>query len=80
MYWLRDLCPECGETLHVSRFDTVFRMPDGAERLCFGLDGSLCGRCRQLYLAPELIGRLDVTDGRCTFAIESDVAVRERTR
>jgi hypothetical protein len=79
MYWLRDLCPECGETLLASRFDTVFRMPDESERLCFEVVASLCGSCRQLYLAPELIGILDVAEGRCIFAIESDVVLRERT-
>jgi hypothetical protein len=34
--------------------------------------------CQQLYLDPELIELLDVPEGRCTFAIETDqVLMRE---
>ncbi len=79
MYWLQDRCPVCSAMLVASRFDTVFRMPDESEELRFDLPASLCTECRQLYLAPELLEILDVTDGRCTFAIESDLALRERT-
>ena len=65
-------CPECDRRLINSRFDTSFRMSDGNERLCFGIPASLCQGCHQLYIDPDLIGLLDVGDGRCVFAIESD--------
>jgi hypothetical protein len=53
-------------------------MPDGSERLCFAIPASLCTDCHQLYLDPDLIDLLDIPDGRCVFAIESDVVLRER--
>jgi hypothetical protein len=65
-------CPVCTRSLISSRFDTTFRLPDGDERYFFGIPASLCEKCQQLYLDPDLIELLDVPDGRCTFAIESD--------
>ncbi|HLB44723.1 MAG TPA: hypothetical protein VJK49_04990 [Candidatus Limnocylindrales bacterium] len=65
-------CPVCSRSLISSRFDTTFRLPDGDERFFFGIPASLCEKCQQLYLDPDLIELLDVPDGRCTFAIESD--------
>jgi hypothetical protein len=65
-------CPVCSRSLISSRFDTTFRLPDGDERYFFGIPASLCDRCQQLFLDPDLIELLDVPDGRCTFAIESD--------
>ena len=65
-------CPVCSRSLISSRFDTTFRLPDGDERYFFGIPASLCEKCQQLYLDPDLIELLDVPDGRCTFAIESD--------
>jgi len=65
-------CPICSRSLISSRFDTTFRLPDGDERYFFGIPASLCEKCQQLYLDPDLIELLDVPDGRCTFAIESD--------
>ncbi len=53
-------------------------MPDKSERLCFGIPGGLCGECRQLYIDPDLIELLDLGDGRCVFAIETDAMVQER--
>ena len=35
-------CPACTRSLISSRFDTTFRLPDGDERLFFGLPASLC--------------------------------------
>ncbi|MCU0483533.1 MAG: hypothetical protein MUC54_04570 [Chloroflexi bacterium] len=61
-----------------SRFDTAFRLPDRSERLCFGVPGSLCRACHQLYLDPDLIGMLDLDRARCTFAIESDLVMQQR--
>ena len=78
MSWLRDACPQCSAQLIDSRFDTTFRLPDGEERLRFAIPASLCTRCHQLYLDPDLIDLLDIPDGRCVFAIESDREVRER--
>lgn len=65
-------CPVCSRSLISSRFDTTFRLPDGDERYFFGIPASLCEKCQQLYLDPDLIELLDVPDGRCTFAIETD--------
>lgn len=78
MTWLEDRCPQCQRALITSRFDTAFRMQDRTERLCFGIPAALCPDCQQLYLDPDLVEMLEVPDGRCTFAIESDVVVRER--
>jgi hypothetical protein len=61
-----------------SRFDTTFRLRDRTERLCFGIPGGLCQDCHQLYIDPELVGLLDLRQGRCVFAIESDHVVQER--
>jgi hypothetical protein len=47
------------------------------ERLCFGIPGGLCEDCHQLYIDPELIELLDLGEGRCVFAIESDVVLQE---
>jgi len=74
----RDRCPVCGRSLVSSRFDATFRMPDESERLCFAIPGGLCGDCHQLYIDPDLIELLDLPDGRCTFAIESDLVLQER--
>lgn len=74
----RDRCPACGRHLIRSRFDATFRMPDQTERLCFAIPGGLCDECHQLYIDPELIELLDLPDGRCTFAIESDLVLQER--
>jgi hypothetical protein len=71
-------CPVCSRSLISSRFDTTFRLADGRERFFFALPASLCEMCQQLYLDPELIELLDVPEGRCTFAIETDqVLMRE---
>lgn len=78
MSWLRDVCPQCSTQLIDSRFDTTFRLPDGEERLRFAVPASLCMSCHQLYLDPDLIDLLDIPDGRCVFAIETDREVRER--
>lgn len=72
MTWLRDHCPGCDRTLVESRFDATFRMPDATERLCFAIPAALCTGCHQLYLDPDLIDVLDVPEGRCVFAIETD--------
>jgi hypothetical protein len=64
--------------LVVTRFDTTFRMDDRSERLCFGVPGGLCSECQQLYIDPDLIDLLDLTGGRCVFAIESDLVLQER--
>jgi hypothetical protein len=78
MTWLRDDCPQCDRQLVNSRFDTTFRLPDGEERLCFAIPAALCADCHQLYLDPDLLEVLDIPDGRCVFAIESDTVVQER--
>jgi hypothetical protein len=65
----RDRCPACTRLLISTRFDATFRLPDQSERLCFGIPGGLCTDCHQL---------LDLSTGRCTFAIESDVVLQER--
>ncbi len=75
---LRDHCPECTRRLVTTRFDATFRLPDRTERLCFGIPGGLCEECHQLYLDPGLIDMLDLADGRCTFAIESDLVLQEQ--
>lgn len=74
----RERCPGCGRPLLSSRFDTSFRMADRTERLCFGVPGSLCPPCHQLYLDPDLIATLDLDRARCTFAIESDLVLQQR--
>jgi hypothetical protein len=78
MSQLRDTCPQCDRSIIDSRFDATFRMPDGEERLRFAIPASLCESCHQLYLDPDLIELLDIPDGRCVFAIETDREVRER--
>lgn len=65
-------CPVCSRSLISSRFDTTFRLPDGDERFFFAIPASLCEKCQQLYLDPDLIELLEIPDGRCTFAIETD--------
>ena len=75
---LRDRCPECGHHLINTRFDTTFRLTDRTERLCFGIPGGLCEDCNQLYIDPDLIELLDLGDGRCVFAIESDLVLQDR--
>jgi len=71
-------CPVCGDLLDVSSYDAAFRMPDGTELLCFAVPGSLCATCSQLYVEPDLIDALDLGEGRCIFAIESDTMLVER--
>ena len=78
MTWLREQCPQCGRRLIKSRFDTTFRLPDATERLCFGIPAALCRDCHQLYIDPDLIELLDVPEGRCVFAIESDLVLQEQ--
>ena len=75
----REHCPQlgCGRPLINTRFDTTFRLPDGEERLCFGIPGGLCEDCHQLYIDPDLIELLDLGRGRCVFAIESDQVIQE---
>jgi hypothetical protein len=73
-------CPQCGRDLTVTTFDTTFRLADDTERLCFGIPGSLCERCNQLYVDPGLIDLLDLGNGRCVFAIESDAVLVEQAR
>ncbi len=72
MAHLGNACPACSRSLITSRFDATFMLPDGAERLLFGIPASLCDGCQQLYLDPDLIELLEVPQGRCTFAIETD--------
>ena len=74
---LRERCPGCSRRLITTRFDTTFRMSDRTERLCFGIPGGLCEDCHQLYIDPDLIELLDLADGRCVFAIQSDVVLQE---
>jgi hypothetical protein len=73
----QERCPGCGRSLVSTRFDTTFRLPDESERLCFGIPGSLCQECNQLYVDPGLIELLDLGSGRCVFAIQSDSVVQE---
>ena len=74
----RSLSRLCTAGSSITRFDTTFRMPDQTERLCFGIPGGLCEDCRQLYIDPDLIELLDLGEGRCVFAIESDLVVQEQ--
>jgi hypothetical protein len=78
MSTVRDRCPVCSHRLITTRFDTTFRLPDRTERLCFGIPGGLCEDCSQLYIDPDLIELLDLGQGRCVFAIESDLVVQEQ--
>ena len=75
---VRERCPACSRRLITTRFDTTFRLPDRSERLCFGIPGGLCEDCSQLYIDPDLIELLDLGEGRCVFAIESDLVVQEQ--
>ena len=75
---LRERCPSCGRRRITTRFYTTFRMADRSERLCFGIPGGLCEDCHQLYIDPDLIELLDLREGRCVFAIESDLVVQEQ--
>jgi hypothetical protein len=75
---LRERCPGCSRKLIITRFDTTFRLPDRSERLCFGIPGGLCEDCHQLYIDPDLIELLDLSEGRCVFAIESDLVLQEQ--
>ena len=74
---VRDQCPVCQRPLVRTRFDTTFRLPDQSERLCFGIPGGLCKDCAQLYVDPEMIDLLELGEGRCVFAIESDRVVKD---
>jgi hypothetical protein len=78
MSGLRDRCPGCSRRLIITRFDTTFRLSDGSERLCFAIPGGLCEDCHQLYIDPELIELLDLGEGRCVLAIESDIVLQEQ--
>jgi hypothetical protein len=78
MSFARDGCSECGGHLIDSRYDATFRMPDRAERLCFGIPGGLCLTCHQLYVDPGLIDALGLRAARCVFAIESDDMLQDR--
>ena len=72
--WLRDRCPACTGPLVSSQFDAAFRMPDASERLRFAIEATLCRDCRVLYISWDLFQRLDILDGTCISAIESDAA------
>lgn len=72
MAGIANCCPVCSRSLVSSSFDATFRLPAGDERLFFGLPAGLCEVCHQLYLDPDLIDLLELPEGRCTFAIESD--------
>ena len=74
----RERCPRCTGKLIVSRFDTTFRLDDASERLCFGIPGSLCQDCVQLFVDPDLLDLLDLDRAVCTFAIESDLVLQEQ--
>jgi len=74
----REHCPRCSKRLVNSRFDTTFRLRDRSERFCLGIPGGLCEDCRQLYLDPGLVELLDLGQGRCVFAIESDTVLQEQ--
>ena len=74
----REHCPHCSKRLVNSRFDTTFRLPDRSERSCFGIAAGLCEDCHQLYIDPGLAELLGFGQGRCVFAIESDVVVQEQ--
>ena len=78
MATLRDQCPACTRGLVTTRFDATFRLPDRTERLCFAIPGWLCEDCHQLYIDPGLIEMLDLADGRCVLAIESDLVLQEQ--
>ena len=78
MTFIQERCPQCERHLTATRFDTTFRLSDETERLCFGIPGSLCPDCHQLYVDPELIELLDLGTGRCVFAIQSDSVLMER--
>lgn len=78
MTLMQERCPQCDRGLAPTTFDTTFRLPDDTERLCFGIPGSLCPQCHQLYVDPELIDLLDLGTGRCVFAIQSDSVLLER--
>jgi hypothetical protein len=73
----REHCPRCSKRLVSSSFDTTFRLPDRSERFCFGIPGGLCEDCHQLYIDPGLVELLDLGQGRCVFAIESDKVLQE---
>ena len=64
----RERCPRCTSKLVVSR----------SERLCFGIPGSLCQGCVQLFVDPDLLDLLDLERAVCTFAIESDLVLQEQ--
>ena len=74
----RERCPRCTSKLVISRFDTAFRLDDASERLCFGIPGSLCQGCVQLFVDPDLLDLLDLEKAVCTFAIESDLVLQEQ--
>jgi hypothetical protein len=74
----RERCPRCTSKLVISRFDTAFRLDDTSERLCFGIPGSLCQGCVQLFVDPDLLDLLDLERAVCTFAIESDLVLQEQ--
>jgi len=78
MAFAQDRCTACSRRLISSRFDATFRMLDDTERLAFAIPGGLCDECHQLYIDPDLIELLDLPDGRCTFAIETDLVLQER--
>jgi hypothetical protein len=61
---------------HAVRYD----LPHGrSERAALLRDpGGLCEDCHQLYIDPDLIELLDLREGRCVFAIESDRVVQEQ--
>jgi hypothetical protein len=74
----RERCPTCARQLISSKFDATFRLSDRSERLCFGIPAGLCTDCHQLYIEPSLISMLDLGEGRCVFAIESDRVLQDK--
>ncbi len=74
----REHCPRCRRRLVSTRFDTTFRLADLSERLLFAIPGGLCEDCHQLYIDPGLVEMLDLGQGRCVFAIESDSVLQKQ--
>lgn len=72
-------CPFDDNMTITSRFDTTFRDSNGEETQAFGLSGNLCSDCNNIFVDPEVIKIVrNDENSKCVFAIENDLAYRER--
>ena len=78
MSGFRDRCPACSRRLVITRFDTTFRLPDKSSGSASVSRVACVRTATSCTSIPELIDLLDLCEGRCVFAIESDLVLQEQ--